>query len=457
MSCEKTTIAAISTPLAVGGLGVLRVSGEAAREIAARVFAPAQGRSLQTAAGYTALYGRVFDEQGDIDEAVATVFAAPKSYTGEDVVELSCHGGLYLLQRTLRALFSAGAVPALAGEFTKRAFLNGKLSLTQAEAVMDLISAQGAQAARAALSSRDGALFRRITQVNQGLLTVAAHLSAWVDYPDDEIPEITEDEIYTALESAKGGLRQLLGTFEAGRVLREGVETAIIGRPNVGKSTLMNLLAGFQRSIVTAIPGTTRDIVEDTVNVGGAVLRLADTAGLRETGDEVESAGVALARRKLETAGLVLAVFDSSDSLSGEDMRLLEALRGRPAVAVINKADLEQKIDAALLAESIPRVVRVCAKNGQGVEALSAAITELLGLCRFDASAPLLANERQRVCAERAGAAVEEALAALSSGFTFDAVNVCIDDAISALLELTGERAGEAVVNEVFASFCVGK
>ena len=454
---QQSTVAAISTPLGVGGIGIIRISGPDALAVAARVFRPVGARRLEDAPGYTALLGRVFDAAGEIDDAIATVFRAPRSYTGEDVAELSCHGGLYLLRRALRAVLDAGAQPAGPGEFTKRAFLNGKLGLTQAEAVMDLIAAQGDQAARSALSARDGALFARIRAVNGGLLELAAHLSAWVDYPDDEIPEITGEEISAALRRARDGLAGLLSTYDLGRVIREGVETAIVGRPNVGKSTLMNLLAGYQRSIVTDIPGTTRDVVEDTVNLDGAILRLADTAGLRDTDDEVESVGVALARRRLETAGLVLAVFDSSDPLTGEDRALIESLRGRPAVAVINKTDLPRRIDLAWVSERIPHTVQVSAKAGQGVRELSAAVNEVLGLHRLDGGAALLANERQRLCAQRAAAAVDEAISALDGSFTFDAVGVCIDEAIAALLELTGERASEAVVNEVFARFCVGK
>lgn len=457
MSLKATTIAAISTPLAVGGIGVIRISGNQARQIASKVFAPVSRREICTVSGYTALYGRVFDQEGDIDDAVATVFISPRSYTGEDVVELSCHGGLYLVQRVLRAVLNAGAVLAEAGEFTRRAFLNGKLSLTQAEAVMDLISAQGEQAARSALSTRDGVLFRKIAGITKGLLETAAHLSAWVDYPDEEIPEITDTEILTSLQSAKKQLAQLLSTFDVGRVIKEGVETAIVGRPNVGKSTLMNLLAGFQRSIVTDIPGTTRDIVEDTVNVGGAILRLADTAGLRETDDVVESVGVELARKKLETAGLILAVFDSSEKLSQEDMRLIESMKNRPAIAIINKSDLERKIDADFIEQNISHTVYTSAQSGQGVDVLAKTITDVLGLFHFDSSSAIIANERQRCCAQRAKISVDEALDALNSCFTFDAVNVCIDDAIAALLELTGERASEAVVNEVFSNFCVGK
>ncbi|MEG0017787.1 MAG: tRNA uridine-5-carboxymethylaminomethyl(34) synthesis GTPase MnmE [Hydrogenoanaerobacterium sp.] len=454
---SQATVAAISTPLAAGGIGIIRISGENARKIAALVFAPSGGKNVENMAGYTVLHGKVFDAVGDIDEALATVFIAPKSYTGEDVVELSCHGGIYLLQRVLRAVFAAGAVPAQAGEFTKRAFLNGKLGLTQAEAVMNLISAQGAEAARTALAVRDGALYTKIKNILAGLLAVAAHLSAWVDYPDDEIPEITNDEVKAATITAEKALAELLAGYDAGRVLREGVETAIVGKPNVGKSTLMNLLSGFERSIVTEIAGTTRDIVEDTVKVGDVILHLADTAGLRETGDAIEQIGVGLARKRLMQAGLVLAVFDSSDELSDEDIELIKALKNRPAIAVINKSDLDKKINDKFIKDNIIQIVYISAKNGQGAEELAAKITEVLGLANLDSSALLISNERQRGCAMRAKAAVEEAQAALAGGMTLDAVNVCIDDAIAALLELTGERVSDAVVAEVFASFCVGK
>ena len=280
------TIAAISTPAAPAGLGVLRVSGDDAVAVAARVFRPARaGKRLEDAAGYTAQYGYVFDADGDIDDAVALVFRAPHSYTGEDVVELSCHGGLYLLQRTLRALLAAGAVAAGPGEFTRRAFLSGKMDLTAAESVMDSIAASGRLAARAALSAREGHLAARMDSVRQQLAGMAAQFAAFVDYPDDDIPDLEPSAMRAVLCQARQEVEALLSTFDAGRVLREGVDTAIVGRPNVGKSTLMNQLAGWERSIVTAIPGTTRDVVEETVRLGDVTLRLSDTAGLRQSDD----------------------------------------------------------------------------------------------------------------------------------------------------------------------------
>ena len=451
------TIAEIYTPLAVGGIGIVRVSGPEALAIAARVFRPAGERDISSMKGFTSAYGRVFDQDGQVDEAILSVYRAPKSYTGEDVAELSCHGGVYVLQRVLRAVLDQGAVLAGPGEFTKRAFLNGKVNLTQAEAVMDLISSQNKNATRAALSARDGALSQRVQGIEKILLGLAGHLAAWVDYPEEDIEEVETGSLLHSLSGCRDQLEQLLSTYDLGRILREGVDTAIIGRPNVGKSTLMNLLAGAQRSIVTDIPGTTRDVVEDVIRLEDVVLNLADTAGIRATDDPVESVGVDLARRRMEDSGLVLAVFDSSDSLTREDRELLEALQGRPAVAVLNKTDLPRKIQREEIAQWIPQVVEVSAANGEGMDALSAAIREVLSLHQIDGSAPILANERQRGCILRAKSALDDAIEAVGSALTLDAATVCIDEGLNALLELTGERATDAVVGQVFAQFCVGK
>lgn len=452
------TIAAISTPPAPAGLGIVRVSGQDALTVAARVFRPAgRGKTLEQTAGYTALYGYVFDTDGDIDDAVALVFRAPHSYTGENVVELSCHGGLYLLQRTLRALLDAGAVAAGPGEFTRRAFLNGKMDLTAAESVMDSIAASGHLAARAALSAREGHLAAQMDGVRQLLTAMAAQFAAFVDYPDDDIPDLEPDAMRGVLTQARQEVDTLLATFDAGRVLREGVDTAIVGRPNVGKSTLMNRLAGWERSIVTDIPGTTRDVVEETVRLGEITLRLSDTAGLRQSDDQVESIGVERACSRLQTAALVLAVLDGSDSLSEEDRNLLISLRDTPAIAVINKADRELAMSPDEVRTLCPYTVVLSAQEGQGIDELAEAVQKLTGVAGLDESQPILTTERQRDGLRRCRACLDEALEAVEQGLTFDAVSVGVDGAIEALLELTGQRATETVVNEVFARFCVGK
>ena len=452
------TIAAISTPAAPAGLGVIRLSGDDAIAVACRVFRAADpSRALDKLDGYTAAYGHVFDADGDIDDCVALVFRAPHSYTGEDTVELSCHGGLYLLQRTLRACLAAGAKPAGAGEFTRRAFIGGKMDLTQAESVMELIAADGRLAARTALAAREGATYRRLQSVKENLLAVAAQFGAFVDYPDEDIPELHTDTLAATIDEATRAVSALLDTFDAGRVLREGIDTVIVGSPNVGKSTLMNCLAGCERSIVTDIAGTTRDVVEETVRLGDVTLRLADTAGIRDTDDRVETVGVALARRRLQRAALVLAVFDGSRPLTDEDKALAQSVADAATIAIINKADCDERTDRAWLVSHFDRVVTLSAKNGDGVAALTEAVAQVTGVERLNAAEPMLATERQRDCAVRCLACLDEASTALSGGMTLDAVAVSLDGAIAAILDLTGERTTEAVVDEVFARFCVGK
>ncbi len=453
---NTSTVAAISTPVAAGGIGVIRISGNDAIEIASRVFVPSGKRKVNNMAGYTAAHGTVTDAGKPIDEAVLLIFRAPHSYTGEDVAEISCHGGIYVVSRVLRAVLNAGAEPAAPGEFTKRAFLNGKLDLTEAEAVMSLISAQGEQSAGAALTALEGALSKKILAAAQILITDAAYLAAWVDYPDDEIEEISTDKLLSDYEQVLRTLKSLLDNYDAGRTVTQGVDTVIAGKPNVGKSTLMNYLAGFKRSIVTDIAGTTRDVVEDTVRLGNVVLHLADTAGIRDTANEVEKIGVDFAVGRVERAALVLAVFDLSRETDEEDKAVLELCKGKCAVAVVNKDDLEPKFDKSVL-DSFEHVVYISAKDGTGAEKLAEAVEKALGTDSVDTSAALLANERQRLCCEKAAECVREAIEALKMNMTLDAVTVSTDGAINELLTMTGEKATDAVINEVFSRFCVGK
>ena len=451
------TIAAVATPQAAGGIGIVRISGDDAIAVAEQIFKPVRKTRLTASKGYRAYFGRAVDAGEELDEAVCLVFRAPHSYTGEDVAEISCHGGLYITRRVLQAALSAGARPAEAGEFTKRAFLNGKLDLSEAEAVMNMVSAQGSQAAKAALNALDGALSRKIHAVADEVIAAAAAIAAWVDYPDEDIEEVQNDNLRATFSAARDELHALLSRFDAGQAVTDGVDTAIVGRPNVGKSTLMNLLAGTEKSIVTHIPGTTRDVVEQTVRLGEVVLHLADTAGLHDAADPVEQIGVERARKKLERAVLVLAVFDGSAPLTAEDTALLESCRGRLCVAVLNKADRGEAVAADEIRQYIPVVVRLSAKDGSGYDELKNAVTAALGTDAFDPSAAMLANERQKDCCVRAAECLTQAVDALDTGLTLDAVNVCADGCIDALLELTGEKAADAVVREVFSRFCVGK
>lgn len=452
-----STVAAIATPNAPGGIGIIRISGEDAFKIADCVFKSVSSKKLSQLKGYTASFGHVYNGENLIDECIATVFRAPKSYTGEDVVELSCHGGLYVTNSVLRAVLSAGAIPAGAGEFTKRAFLNGRIDLTEAEGVMNIISAKGKDALNAAVTTLDGALSRRIDLVCKSLTHLGAGMAVWTDYPDEDIPEVHADSLSESLENISNELDELISSFDAGHAITEGISTVICGHPNVGKSTLMNLLTGYDRSIVTDIAGTTRDVIEETVRLGSAVLRLQDTAGLRVSSDEIENIGVSIARQRIDRAGLIIAVFDASIPLSDEDIDLLKKCGEKRAVAVINKTDIGVCIDKKEIEKHIPVVVEMSASSGNGLDELKNAVEKMLSLDTLDSSAVMLTTERQRNCCVRAKSCVDEAIEALKFGMTLDAVNVGVDSAIDALNELTGKKATEIVVDEVFSKFCVGK
>lgn len=450
---DTNTIAAIATPLAVGGISIIRISGENAIEVADKVFKAHSGVKLKEKKGYTATYGIV----NEIDTSVATVFRAPKSYTGEDVVELSCHGGIYITREILRSVIESGARLAEPGEFTKRAFLNGKLTLTQAEAVIDMISSHNKQALNAAKAELDGALFKKIQVVKSDLLNIAGHLAAWVDYPEEDIPVIEEKNLKISLIKANTTIDDLLKTYDTGKIFKEGIDTVIVGKPNVGKSTLMNLMVGTQKSIVTDIAGTTRDVIEETVMLGDIMLKLSDTAGIRKTYDVVEKFGVDIAKKRLETAMLVLAVFDNSSTITQEDCEIVENLKDKFSIAIINKTDLETKIDIDYLKNYFKNIVYISAKNDKDIKKLEDIISKELNLYEVDTSAGMIANERQRECALRASKYIKESLEAVESGITLDAVTVSIEMAIDALLELTGDRITTEIVNQVFSHFCVGK
>lgn len=450
-----STVAAVSTPMGEGGIGVIRISGDEALTIADKCFRAFSGERLSSLEGYRAAYGELIDGDEIIDDAVALVFRAPKSYTGEDVVEFSVHGGTAMVRRALRTVLSCGAKAAEGGELTKRAFLNGKLDLAKAESIMGLISARGDAALRISRSVRGGRISREVESITARLLETAAALSVQADYPDEDLPELSDSRLTSLLEESRLALVKLLSTYDAGRVLREGIDCVIVGKPNVGKSTLMNLLCGSDRSIVTDIAGTTRDIIENTVTLGDITLNLADTAGIHDTTDTVESVGVDRAVQRLDNAALVLAVFDASAPLDGDDKALLEKLQNKTAVAVLNKCDLGAVITPEDLAPLC--AVSISAKHSNGVENLTKAVAEVTKTAQLSPDDAVLISERQRDCAARALDAVSEAQNALSINLTLDAVGVCIDDALSALLELTGKRVTNEVADEVFRKFCVGK
>lgn len=457
---QTDTIAAIATPHGTGGVAVIRISGQNAIARADEIFSPIRGKAPVAMDGYTCSYGYIRQGQEILDDCVLTVFRSPYSYTGEDVVEISCHGGRYLTQKILRYVLCETVRLAEAGEFTKRAFLNGKLSLTQAEAVADLISASGENAVRYARTLRDGATFRKISEFSGKLLEILSSLAVWADYPDEDIPEVSPEILEQDLESLMFHMEQLLKSYDYGRILREGLHTVIVGKPNAGKSTLFNALAGCERSIVTDIAGTTRDIVEEQVRIGDVTLRLSDTAGVHETSDQIEQIGVEKSLASIQQADLILAVFDQSKPFSEEDKNLLEKLPLTRTILIGNKTDqciswsfsqLQEKFSAPPAA-----CVRISAKCGQFSE-LEQAVAAFVSQKASPAEDGMIANERQRDCLRQAIAAVQEASEALQTGYAYDAVTVSLDAASDALLQLTGERVTDKVVETVFARFCVGK
>lgn len=452
-----TTIAAIATPNSPGGIAVIRISGERAFEVAEKIFVPAGDKKVADMRGYTCAYGEAFDGEERLDDCILTVFRAPHSFTGEDTAEISCHGGIYVTRRILRAALANGAVMAQAGEFTKRAFLNGKIDLTQAESVMDIISAKGERELKMAENIREGAAYKAVRKISDRLMNMLGSLAAWTDYPDEDIPEVEPETMRTELENIRAELESLIRNYDSGRILREGVSTVIVGRPNVGKSTLFNALSGCERSIVTDIAGTTRDAVEETVKLGDVTLRLMDTAGIRETSDKIEEIGVNIAQKAIESAELVIAVFDGSEKMSDDDVNIINKINFNNSVAVVNKNDLSTVIDITELEKHFKHIVYLSAKKNSGTDELCACIEDIFRLNEPFFNDVTVANERQKKCVDVCLENVEKAVEAIECGEMLDAVNVLIDYAEQSLLELIGEKITDAVVDEVFSRFCVGK
>ena len=456
-------IAAIATGHSPTAIGIVRVSGQGCFACCDRVFRAFNGSPFSQQTPRNMVFGEMLDAQGRvIDQGLAVRFPGPRSYTGEDSAEFHCHGSPVVLRELLGALFAAGARQAKAGEFTRRAFLNGRLDLTQAEAVIDLIDAETASAARNAAAQLDGGLRRVLEPIQDALLDVTSRFYAVVDYPDEDIEDIRPEQVAQALDSSAAALDRLLATCQRGKVLKSGVRTAIVGRPNAGKSSLLNALAGFDRAIVTDIPGTTRDTVEESVLCGGVLLRLTDTDGIRDTEDTVEQLGVERSRKALEAADLVLAVVDGSVPPTEEDLAVLRLAAKAPRwIAVFSKCDLwdtkARSVGVIGQVGAPAASVSLSAVTGQGLDRLEAAVAALFPAGEAPDSGSLLTDQRQEEAARRARDAVRRAKEALDAGLTPDAILTDAEEALDALGELTGRTAKEEIVSRIFSRFCVGK
>ncbi len=452
------TIAAIASGNCVSAIGIIRLSGNEAISIAEKVFSPASGKALSKLPDRFLSLGSLYNSQGELlDRCMCTVSRAPNSYTGEDTAELHCHGSPTVLRLALEALFEAGARQALAGEFTKRAFLNGKMDLTQAEAVIDLIESETDEAAKNAAGQLGGSILRKIDDIYSSLVDIISHYHAVLDYPDEDIEDFKLQAYLETLSGALSSLDLMLDSFKRGRIMKNGLKAAILGRPNAGKSTLLNALLGYDRAIVTSIAGTTRDTIEESVVVGGVLLRLSDTAGIRETDDPIEKIGVLKAMDAASAAELVLAVFDGSQELSDLDMEALRAARAAPrSIAVINKADMPQKIDLSVIEESFELLCPVSALDKTGLETLDEAVSSLFPIPETRAG-EVLTNSRHYDVVLRARDGLFSAMSAMEKGTTPDIVLTQAEEALSALAELTGRKVTEDVTTRIFERFCVGK
>lgn len=449
-------IAAISTGHVVSAIGILRLTGEGCAEIAGKVFKLTSGIPLEQAPNRKLMLGELYDKEGRvIDQCVAVFTRGPHSYTGEDTVEIQCHGSPAVLAAGLDALFLAGAQPAKRGEFTKRAFMNGQLGLTQAEAVIDLIEAESAEAAANAAGQVGGILQKRLAPIYDNLTNLCSHFHAVLDYPDEDIEDFGLASYEDALRQDAKQLYNLLQTYGQGRILRQGVAAAIVGKPNVGKSSLLNALAGYERVIVTEIAGTTRDTVEETVMLGSTRLRLIDTAGIRDTDDKIEAMGVERSKQAVEDADLVLYVCDGSEELTEDDQAVIDfCCEHENAVALINKSDLGSKVEPSDL--PFMNVIHICAKTGEGLDLL-ADLVDTLFENKTPCDGSILTNPRQVDAIRRAYEAMLRALQGLKLGLTPDAVLTDVEDAMEAMGEVTGAVVREDITARIFERFCVGK
>ena len=449
---KEDTISAIATATGAAGVGIIRLSGEDSIAIAEKIFDKPLTEDRKI------IFGHVKNFSGEVvDEAIVLIMRAPKSYTKENVVELQCHGGSVVLREVLKLTFEAGARPAERGEFTKRAFLNGRIDLTQAQAVLDVIQAKTSAALSVAQNQLAGKTSKTIREIRRAILNSLAHIEATIDFPEDDLDAVTLQEVDKNISAQSVKLNEFLKNQAMGKILREGLETAIIGKPNVGKSSLLNFFVKTERAIVTDIPGTTRDSIEEFVNIDGIPLKIIDTAGIRNSSDAVERIGIERAKTCAEHAELILALFDSSRALDEEDEEIFKLLPNRDAIILLTKIDLPQVTNAAQIAKKIPaaQVIEISLKSGAGTDKLLNVITERVGTIDFEMS--FVRDEREANLLRRAVNHLHEAQKTIRLNYGIDFVSIDLRTALECLSELTGEAVDEDIINEIFSKFCIGK
>ncbi len=454
------TIAAISTPVGQGGIGIVRISGSDSIMIADKIFRSKRTDKLLKAKSFSMLYGHIIDpaEGGVIDEVLVSVMRSPNSYTREDVVEINCHGGMIPLRKTLEKILQQGARLAEPGEFTKRAFLNGRISLTQAEAVLDLIRAKTGESMRIAIEQLKGGLSEKLAEIRNTLLEICALSEAYIDFPEDEIETKTSEHIIGEITAIKKEIAQISRTFQEARFFREGLSVAIVGRTNVGKSSLLNALLKKDRAIVTEFPGTTRDLIDDYININGLPIRIMDTAGIRKPDEVAEKEGIRRSLSAMENADFIIAIFDGSEPLNEYDIELLEKIKDKSAVITINKSDLPVRISPDDFQKSMKQYLHISAVTGEGLEDLKSIIfNSNIKNWKEDREGIVVTNLRHKLALDNTASALERSIDVLSGDQPLELFSIEIRDALDSIGEITGTVTTEDILDKIFNDFCIGK
>jgi len=453
------TIGAISTSIGEGGIAIVRISGDKAKDVVEKIFQAKNGQSIKDMKSYTMKYGYIIDENNNhIDEVIVSFMKGPRSFTAEDTIEINCHGGVVATNKVLEQVIKQGVRIAEPGEFTKRAFLNGRIDLSQAEAVIDIINAKTDLSMKSALMQSEGLISKEIRVLREKLLSTIAHIEATVDYPEDDLEEVTSEMAIRDLDIIKKEIKEFIETAEEGKILREGLSTVIVGKPNVGKSSLLNALTKENRAIVTDIPGTTRDVIEEYINISGIPIKIIDTAGIRETDDVVEKIGVERSRAKINDADLIILILDSSNELTEEDKEIINHISNKKYMILLNKSGLNSKITQKDLENiNCTNIYSISAKTGEGIDEVRTAIKDMFFKGEISTNNVIITNTRHKEALLRAYECIESAINTLNYTFAIDLASIDIRNAWTFLGEITGDSLEENIIDKIFKDFCLGK